>query len=295
MASSPLTTTPTDIMYMIFDLLPTTDLRDFRSVCRWAREQSNEPFASRTYREIRISSIMKGKWPITPVQRADRVLRNNTALAAAVRTLSIEWGQSDYRSGFRKTDFRLVAYSILEVPDIFSTLSRLTKLELHKFTSFTVARRFWLQLHSSADSGSPIPDALGASWPQVESLSITNAYLTSKELVALVQCAGPGLTELQLDEVHLFDGTWPDTLRAIHSTKTSMGMLELQDLWEQPKERSATLLSCFEFQSYDEARLNKSCGAGATLSLQHHKASMIGAESIKLGLDMFEEHAAARQ
>ncbi|KAK5718964.1 hypothetical protein LTR17_015471 [Elasticomyces elasticus] len=297
MAFSPLTTTPTDIMYMIFDLLPQADLRDFRSVCRWAREQSNDRFASQMYRTIHISNI-KGTGPTTPIQRAARVFQGNTALAAAVRILCIRLSPSVYGSGLASTDFRDVSYSILEVPGIFATLSGLKKLELHNLTSFAAASRFRVQSIPSAGTESLMSGALGTSWPRLESLSIKTAFLMSQELVAIVHSAGPGLTELRLDCVHTFDRTWPDTLRAILSTAASLDKLELRDLLDQTKEKFVTLSSFFQFRDIIEAVFNKSFrggNGGATLSLQSREASMVGAEAIKLGLDMIEKHAAARE
>ncbi|KAK3633401.1 hypothetical protein LTR56_015815 [Elasticomyces elasticus] len=228
-----------------------------------------------------------------PLKRADNIFRENAALAAAVGKLSIRWTPYKYRLGLYTTD--CVSYFSFAAPEIFATLSGLKHLELHGMNRRTLKDYFRLHKTSRADGGTLSFQALGTYWPRLESLLISKAYFMSQELVAVVRCASPGLAELRLDHVETFDGTWPDTLRAIHSIAPSIKRLELGCLRDSTGERSHQVIGCIRFRGDDEAELNRSCDGGGTLSLRYREASMVGADAVKLGLDMFEVHAAARE
>ncbi|KAK5718965.1 hypothetical protein LTR17_015472 [Elasticomyces elasticus] len=296
MAASPLTNTPTDIMYMIFDLLPVHhDLCNFRLVCRWAQQQSHECFASRAYRYIHIS-IEKGS--MLAVQRAERVFRENTAFAAYVRTLSIEWSPNTFNPYTQKPCFEDVNY-FTDHPSVVPTFFQLKKLELHGLTSLYFNDNVRLHSASSVDIGSPSFDALGADWPRLEALSIKHTYLTSEQLVAIVRRAGPALTELHLEEVHTFDGYWIDTIRALYSFATRLENLKLRNLHREPKNwKRCDQAHHFTFRDWEVDPVDKSwegIDQRVTLAIRRREATMQGAEAVKLGIDMIEDYAATQE
>ncbi|KAK4951456.1 hypothetical protein LTR10_010431 [Elasticomyces elasticus] len=288
MASPPLTKLPTDVMYMIFDLLCIDRLCDFRLVCHWSRVQSEEYFASRAYRHKIIS--IEGR-SIDLVRGADRIFRDNITLAAAVQTLSIRWRPKTYPE-YYKTGFQHVPYLTSEVPDIFTTLSGLKSLDLRGMTSRTLESYFTLQQKSSVGGASLSFEALGTCWPRLESLSLTRIYLMSQELIAVIQRAGPGLIKLELQGVHTFEGKWVGTLRAIRSSASNIKSLRLRCLYDNTDSpKSACRLM---FRDENDSILDKSCGGTSTLSLRGDFASMKGVEAIELGLKMIAEHLVER-
>ncbi|KAK5709716.1 hypothetical protein LTR17_019536 [Elasticomyces elasticus] len=291
MASPPLTKLPTDIMYMIFDLLHIDLLCNFRLVCHWSREQSEEYFASRAYRHKIIS--IKGRF-VDLVRGADQIFRDNITLAAAVQTLSIRWRPKIYPE-YYKTGFQHVPYLTSEVPDIFTTLAGLKSLDLRGMTSRTLESYFTLQQKSSVSGASLSFGALGTCWPRLESLSLSRTYLMSQELIAVVQRAGPGVIKLELEGVHTFEGKWLGTLRAIRSSASNMKSLKLRCLYDNTEcPKSSCRLT---FRDENDSILDKSCGGDngtSTLSLRGDFASMEGVEAIELGLKMIAQHLVQR-
>ncbi|KAK5715702.1 hypothetical protein LTR17_016690 [Elasticomyces elasticus] len=84
MASPPLTNTPTDIMFDIFDLLTVTDLCNFRLVCRWGKKQSFKSFASRGYKDLYVSNCSNSVCDLVDI------LGHNEDLAAYVKTFTVK-------------------------------------------------------------------------------------------------------------------------------------------------------------------------------------------------------------
>ncbi|KAK3625207.1 hypothetical protein LTR56_020563 [Elasticomyces elasticus] len=296
MASSPLINTPTDVMYMIFDLLEVWwDLHRFRLVCRWAQEESHEYFATHAYRRIRISS----DWgSMAPTQRAEKAFRGNSALAARVRTLSVHWNPHPFDTHWFTTK-EYYSYDSVTTnhSSVVSSLSKLKRLELGGMTSLYLERFFQLQSNSS-DCESLNFNALGADWPRLEALKIKDAYLTYEELMAVIRRAGPTLTSLHLQDINLSDGQWHVTLRAIQSMVGSLETMTLKKLYDRKHWYRGQPACSFTCRDEDIPTLQKPGrdDSGAVgLSMMRYEASMIGEDAIRAGLDIMSKHAAETQ
>ncbi|KAK4951457.1 hypothetical protein LTR10_010432 [Elasticomyces elasticus] len=291
MPSSPLTRVPTDVMYMVFDLLRLDALCDFRLVCRWAQEQSFKYIAIRAYSNVYINS---GRESMVEIQRAERVFRKNTALADYVRTLHIQW----VSSRFTKMQGVQPPY-LFEPSSVVPALPKLKRLELHNLNGFDLDPYFRLPPRRSEVTGLLSFDALGSDWPRLDYLLIKNACLSSNELIAVVARASLALTELQLEHVNLGDDDWLNALWAVYDMAPIIESLKLWDLCHQPNiAYGDEEVEQYTFRNETQAILKKSYDSErgtAALILQRKGASMMGAEVIGHGLNMIEEHVAAQR
>ncbi|KAK3633400.1 hypothetical protein LTR56_015814 [Elasticomyces elasticus] len=296
--ASPLVNTPTDIMFLVFDLLTVADLCSFRLICHWTQDQSHKCFASRAYKRIRIHNKEDNA-----LLRLARVLYENTSLASMVHTLSIQWKESVPQSPFvgANTPKWMTTPMLASVP-------QLKKLELNGMCSLKVmfGPRFCLQNapdddEESVDIVAPMPVR-----PMLETLSFATAYISHRNLKAIIRLVSPILTDLRLQDVECYEGGWIDTLRDIQDATTNLTSLRLSGLREDIARRTwynhdqdpsagwETLFTCqAEGDSFSKA-IEGQDGV-ETLSLRERTASMIGPEAIKLGLDMIAEYAVLRQ
>ncbi|KAK5688841.1 hypothetical protein LTS10_000819 [Elasticomyces elasticus] len=304
MASSPLVKTPTDVMFLVFDLLAVTDLCSFRLVCHWAQDQSHKCFASRAYRRIRIHNKEDNA-----LLRLARVLYENTSLASMVHTLRIQW----YVQVTRKESVPQSPFIGANTPKWMTTpmlasVPQLKKLELNGMCSLKVlfGPRFSLQnaadvAEQSVDIVAPMPV-----WPMLETLSFATAYISHRNLKAIIRLVSPVLTDLQLQDVECYEGGWIDTLRDIQDATTNLTSLRLcglrediaRRIWyshdQDPSAGWETLFTC-QAEGVAFSKAVEGQNGVETLSLQERTASMVGPEAIKLGLDMIAEYAVFRQ
>ncbi|KAK5709715.1 hypothetical protein LTR17_019535 [Elasticomyces elasticus] len=299
MAASLLTNTPTDIMYMIFDRLPLSDLCRLRLACQWAEQQSLKYFALRAYKHINIydhgGSLL----------RLARVLWENKALASSVETLQVRWHSI---KGRPKTEVwfprhRYFADQPWKSSAVLASVPGLKKLELYGMTDSPVLFGPYFDFRYS----SAVKDVPGF-WPRLDTLSIKSAYLPQPDLAAMLRILGPTLTTLHLEDVECYRGRWVDTLRAAQRAAIGLKSLRLvalwDDIWRRVKDSSveyegspAEWETLFTFRVEGAKLLTTFRGPNGieTLSLQRFDASMVGAKAIELGLDMIEEHVAVTQ
>ncbi|KAK4951424.1 hypothetical protein LTR10_010398 [Elasticomyces elasticus] len=284
MAASPLTKTPTDVMYMIFDMLLSRDLRRFRLVCRWANDQSLGPFAKRGYTDVHYRENEGDEYEFLKVFE-------NDGIAAAVRTMTARpkapnYGLSLGDSHLRKQPTQPEGtWKLLEV---ISKLSGLTKLAIHDISNPSlkshlsrqkdlVHRRSW---HRTAQ---PIPIVNSACRSRLTSLSLKRVRLTQQDLDTLFQLAGVLLTQLELNQITLVDGSWIDFLCTIQAKAPNMTSLALQDLRE-----SGGILDAFKFQGFDVTYHKAFRGENGieTIALRSEGVGMKGPKAVELGLEM---------
>ncbi|KAK3653246.1 hypothetical protein LTR56_004782 [Elasticomyces elasticus] len=86
MAVSPLLQTPTEVMFEIFDLLTIPDISNFRQTCRWAKNQSFKPFATRGYSNLYVCECDDSASLLA------NLVEDNKDLAAYVKSLTVRGG-----------------------------------------------------------------------------------------------------------------------------------------------------------------------------------------------------------
>ncbi|KAK5688887.1 hypothetical protein LTS10_000866 [Elasticomyces elasticus] len=294
MAASPLTKTPTDVMYMIFDMLLSKDLRRFRLVCRWANDQSLGPFAKRGYTDVHYRENQGDEYELL------KVFENNDGIAAAVRTLTARPKAPNYGLSFGDSHLRKQptqpegTWKLLEV---IPKLSGLTKLAMNDISNPSLESHLSRQndlvhqrsLHRTAQ---PIPIVNSACRSQLTSLSLKRVRLTQQDLDNLFQLAGVLLTQLDLNQITLVDGSWIDFLCTIQAKAPSMTSLALQDLRE-----SCGSLDAFKFQDFD-ITYHKAFRGGdgiEAIALRSKGVGMKGAKAVELGMDMILERHGVRR
>ncbi|KAK5715704.1 hypothetical protein LTR17_016692 [Elasticomyces elasticus] len=257
MAVSPLTETPTDVMYMIFDMLSSKDLRRFRLVCRWANDQSLGPFAKRGYSNVHYRKNQEEEYEFL------NVFENNDSIAAAPEG----------------------TWKLMEV---IPKLSGLTKLAMNDISNPSLEWHLSRQndlvhqrsLHRTAQ---PIHIVNSACRSQLTSLSLKRVRLTQQDLDTLFELAGVLLTQLDLNQITLVNGSWIGFLCTIQAKAPNMTSLALQDLRE-----SCGALDAFKFQDFDVTYHKAFRGQHGieAIALRSEGVGMKGAKAVELGMDM---------
>ncbi|KAK3625206.1 hypothetical protein LTR56_020562 [Elasticomyces elasticus] len=299
MASSSLVKTPTDVMFLVFDLLAVTDLCSFRLVCHWAQDQSHKCFGSRAYRRIRVHDKDNNA-----LLRLARVLYENKSLASMVHTLRIQWRfHMTWKESIPQTPFIGAVTPKWMITPMLASVPHLKKLDLDGMCSLQVlfGPRFSLQHAGDVDKESIDTVASMPGWPTLETLSFVTAYVSHRNLKAIIRLLSPTLNDLYLEDVECFEGAWIDTLRGIQDSATTLRSLRVRDLWEDIRQRdryshnrdtSAGWEIMFTCQADGVAfsRVIEGQNGEESLSLEKRNASMAGSEAIKLGFNMIAEH-----
>ncbi|KAK3626550.1 hypothetical protein LTR56_019720 [Elasticomyces elasticus] len=285
MAASPLTKTPTDVMYMIFDMLLSRDLRRFRLVCRWANDQSLGPFAKRGYTDVHYRENQGDEYEFL------KVFENNGGIAAAVRTLTARpkapsYGLDFGDSGLRKQPNQ--PEGTWKLMEVISKLSGLTKLAMNDISNPS------LECHQRSvhRMAQPIPVVNTACRSQLTSLSLKRVRLTQQDLDTLFQLADVLLTQLDLNQITLVDGSWIDFLCTIQAKAPNMNNLTLQDLRE-----SSGVLDAFKFQDFD-VTYHKAFRGGdgiEAIALRSEGVGMKGPKVVELGMEMILKRHGVRR
>ncbi|KAK4896636.1 hypothetical protein LTR27_005556 [Elasticomyces elasticus] len=285
----------TDIMFMIFDLLPTADLCELRLVSHRAENESFKCFACRAYKHIEICESHRSMLHLA------QVFHRNHALASTMKTLSVRW--------LPDANVELSQPSCYSPPTwptsaVLAVLPELEKLELHGMTDSEFGPHFHLQQSMGVD-GKVRGVPPGTGWPLLKSLSIKASCLTHRNLMAFFRLVSPALLELHVEEVQSLDGHWVRILFAMLAS-SNLRRLRLRDLGDEVwrrgkdskgKDRVILYDRYFTFQDVGVTISRTLDGQLGTerLCLQHREASMEGAEAIKEGLDMVAKHVAAEE
>ncbi|KAK5745172.1 hypothetical protein LTR17_001624 [Elasticomyces elasticus] len=264
MAAPPLTTTPTDVMFDIFDLLPMTDLCNFRQTCKWAQHQSFKTFAIRGYKHMVLPDINEC------VCRFARAMENNSDLAASIKTLSV-WGKPQIKHGFSKMrsvgedDFlsrqTLQSHGEWTVSGVIATLPCLESLKLSGLTRQSFAWHFSRQhvpgsLNHGSDADTLEYTTTGTNWPRLSFLSLRFTNLTSQELTAIYQLVGAEVTNVHLSSIVAVDGKWLEFLHKVPVPFPALKTLRLQILLDGTRSSTKDDAKLFTFQDYG-VRLHK--------------------------------------
>ncbi|KAK5745173.1 hypothetical protein LTR17_001625 [Elasticomyces elasticus] len=294
MAASPLTETPTDVMYMIFEMLLSKDLRRFRLVCRWANDQSLGPFAKRGYSNVHYRENQEEEHEFL------KVFENNDGIAAAVRTLTARPKAPNYGLSFGDSSLRRQPNQpegTWKLMEVIPKLSGLTKLAMNDISNPSPGLHLSQQndlvhqrsLHRTAQ---PIPILDSACRSQLTSLSLKRVRLTQQDLDNLFQLAGVLLTQLDLNQITLVDGSWIHFLCTIQAKAPNMTSLALQDLRE-----SCGALDAFKFQDFDVTYHKAFRGQHGieAIALRSEGVGMKGAKAVELGMDMILKRHGVRK
>ncbi|KAK3653244.1 hypothetical protein LTR56_004780 [Elasticomyces elasticus] len=294
MAASPLTKTPTDVMYMIFDMLLSKDLRRFRLVCRWANDQSLGPFAKRGYTNVHYRENQGDEYEFL------KVFENNDGIAAAVRTVTARPKAPNYGLSFGDSHQRKQPNQpegTWKLMEIIPKLSGLTKLAMNDISNPSLESHLSRQndlvhqrsLHRAAQ---PIPILDSACRSQLTSLSLKRVRLTQQDLDNLFQLAGVLLTQLDLNQITLVDGSWIHFLCTIQAKAPNMTSLALQDLRE-----SCGALDAFKFQDFDVTYHKAFRGQHGieAIALRSEGVGMKGAKAVELGMDLILKRHGVRK
>ncbi|KAK5715447.1 hypothetical protein LTR15_010091 [Elasticomyces elasticus] len=274
MAASPLTKTPTDVMYMIFDMLLSRDLRRFRLVCRWANDQSLGPFAKRGYTDVRYRENQGDEYEFLKVFE-------NDGIAAALPTTAY-LGDSHLRKQPTQPEG---TWKLLEV---IPKLSGLTKLAMNDISNPSLESH-QRSLHRTVQ---PNPFVNSACRSQLTSLSLKRVRLTQQDLDNLFQLAGVLLTQFDLNQITLIDGSWIDFLCTIQAKAPNMTSLALQDL-----RVSVGALDAFKFQDFDVTYHKAFIGENGieAIALRSEGVGMKGSKAVELGMEMFLKRHGVRR
>ncbi|KAK5715701.1 hypothetical protein LTR17_016689 [Elasticomyces elasticus] len=289
----PLLKTCTDVMFMISDLLPMADLCNFRQSCQYVKVQVSHRFTTRAYKHVRmcdrhssvrsIGNIMQGNKELAKYPRALTVVHATINPACSCCTKeSAGWTLSD----------------------VLSKLPNLEKLELHSITSGTIACHFVRQhvlggvlcwRHASPQHQLVY---IRPNLPQLTTLSIRSAKLTSRDLRAFVIFAGARLVNLSMNQIDSTNGNWVHVMQEILHTSTGLEKLQLRTLREFTGSerfgfRSITFHDCKDISDKFSKAFRGLKGIEVAV-LGFSEANMKGAQGIRWGLERIVEHLAGR-
>ncbi|KAK5697326.1 hypothetical protein LTR97_007463 [Elasticomyces elasticus] len=287
MASSPLTNTPTDVMFEIFDLLTIANLCNFRQTCRWAKDQSSKPFATRGYKEISTCDCSDSTYDLA------NTLKGNKDLASSVKTFGVQ-------SQCQSCQTRAHGYDSLSgqpckqdgtwaMSDILSALPNLETLVLHTMSTQSFARHF--QGAHARKPGTPSYATGSGEW-HLATVSLHFCSFTSEELKAIARLADAEVTHFNFNRVVCIDGKWSEVLCSIRdaakdgsSLNLSAPMVETVGAGRAP--------SSFALMPKNRAKFFKAMRGEhgiEAVTVQEWLASMKGKRAIKLGVDMITQY-----
>ncbi|KAK4891771.1 hypothetical protein LTR27_009623 [Elasticomyces elasticus] len=278
-------------MFMIFDLLSLADLHRFRRVSQWANGQVSKTFATRAFKDIRMYDRHDA------ARRFIEVIQKNKNIAPCVKALTMAHTMSG-------PWHHLQAGEPFSVSNLTSMLPALIELNIHGFTSWSIARHFLRQYDPSVRQGSLQGQLVATTpyWPQLTTLSIVESEITSREIEILIGLFGAGLANLHLEHVQCTDRVWLGTIREIHRTSSRLASLKLYQLCDPHTisfpDGGACQGCCVTFQrpanygGYNRKFHKAFRGSKGIeiLVLNHERADMHGAQAIDLGLKMITQH-----
>ncbi|KAK4891773.1 hypothetical protein LTR27_009625 [Elasticomyces elasticus] len=296
MAVSPLTKTPTDVMYMVFDKLPIEDLSAFRLVCRWANDQSFRSFAKRGYRSVTIRDDHKFD------DKFLKVVENNDVLRSAERTLIIRGKFTDY--GVLCRDHYLVRkqptqpegeWKLMEVVASLSGLPSLSSLAIWGTYNPSLEWHLFRQYHSELEASShrtaqPVPSLKNPGLPHLTALSLHKVWLTRQDFGAIFQLAGDALTHLAMHELTLVDGSWIAMLRSKRHMTANMTKMSLVNLYASDYINSDVKLATFRDSDVKFHKAIRGQHGIEAVSIQREGVNMMGAQAVRIGMDMILKH-----
>ncbi|KAK3114378.1 hypothetical protein LTR53_007378 [Teratosphaeriaceae sp. CCFEE 6253] len=291
---SPLLSMPSEIVSLMLDHLSISDIRNFRQVSHWAESEAFWKFARRGYGHLVISAR-----PESSLHRLLDVVEQSEPLARAVKEVSVDFHDSGWVSTLELEAHRRRAAKLEHGPlpslsaetrkprrvlCLLPALPKVQALRLASLSSVAFSRQFQAPAQLSGELPAQ-PIALPST---LRTLTISHSELSARDLELLFQNSGSALTELRLIEVTLTTGHWRDVLVTIRSAQTRLVRLELSSLCDVRLHRT--------FKYVSLAPLFRKAFKGArgieVVSVQGAMASMMGAEAVRMGLDVAVERVA---
>ncbi|KAK5745170.1 hypothetical protein LTR17_001622 [Elasticomyces elasticus] len=290
MASSPLTNTPTDIMFDIFDLLTVTDLCNFRLVCRWGKNQAFKSFASRGYKDLQAYNCRDSACDLA------NILSRNKELATFVKTFTVHQCQfciNQDRGCRNDSNQPCEQDGAWTMSDIISALPNLNKIVLGRMANKSLARHLHrgdardveVPSHTAGGAEAPIHPAFGTSLPHLATVSLLTCFFTTVELKTILCLAGAPITHFDLTAVDCTDGNWLGVLSFILDIAGDSSSLWLVD----PKAG----VYYFELMPENGAKFFKALRGEhgiEAVTVQKGVASMKGKQAIKLGVAVITQY-----
>ncbi|KAH9810080.1 hypothetical protein Tdes44962_MAKER01052 [Teratosphaeria destructans] len=258
---------PSDLVSLLAQFIPLSDLKNFRLCSRWAEHESLKVFARRVFHETKLIATAEG------VGHLRRVLQTK-GFGTAVRKLQVNFveGFGAILSDLKADDVE-ARRGRVEVVDVLELMPRLESLSLGKFNSRTL--RWQMPLDVVREKA-----VLG----NVTSLTITDAALTSAEILDLVDLPGKKLKWVDISQTIALNGDWLTVIRALRGMgleRLAIGNLEMY------KEKNQLLL-------LEESRRAHKAFRGK-MGIEHYALTqdggrMLGSQAVEGGLVLILEY-----